>query len=117
MTVNGPGPEEYFDRSGGIHKYVAAYIRQMPDLTGKVVVDIPCGDGRASYEFARKGATVKAYDLYPELIKLDSVGAAHADLLEPLPIESNSVDYVICQEGIEHIPDQLGVLQEYNRIL
>ena len=25
--------------------------------------------------------------------------------------------YIICQEGIEHIPNQLNVLEEFNRVL
>ncbi len=40
--------------SSGINKYVYAYIRQLPDLSGKTVLNIPCGDGRASNEFYKK---------------------------------------------------------------
>jgi SAM-dependent methyltransferase len=36
---------------------------------------------------------------------------------DPLPLEDASVDFVICQEGIEHVPDQLGLLNELNRVL
>lgn len=101
----------------GVHKYVAAYIRSLPDLTGKKVLDIPCGDGRSSYEFKQKGAEVIALDLFPEFMKLDDVDASYADLSDRLPVQEGSVDYIICQEGIEHIPDQLKVLQEFNRVL
>lgn len=101
----------------GINKFVSKYIRNMPDLSGKFVVDVPCGDGRASSEFIKKGATVKPLDLYPEFMAVDGLAADVADLNEPLPVESNSVDYVICQEGIEHVQDQLGLLREFNRIL
>lgn len=101
----------------GIHRYVAEYIKALPNLSGKVVLDIPCGDGRTSYEFIKKGAKVKAFDLFPSFMKLIEVKAEYADLSETLPIESESVDYVICQEGIEHIPNQLKVLEEFNRVL
>jgi SAM-dependent methyltransferase len=101
----------------GIHKYVAEYIRSLPDLSAKNVLDIPCGDGRASYEFKKKGANVIALDLFPEFMKLADLSAEYADLSEPLPIESGSIDYIICQEGIEHIPNQLNVLEEFNRVL
>jgi SAM-dependent methyltransferase len=50
-------------------------------------------------------------------MKLTEVKAEFADLSEILPIESESIDYVICQEGIEHIPNQLKVLEEFNRVL
>ncbi len=101
----------------GINRYVSDYIKKLPDLSGKIVLDIPCGDGRATYEFIRKGATVKAFDLFPDFMTLKEVSAQYADLNHALPIDSNSVDYIICQEGIEHAPNQLKVLEEFNRVL
>lgn len=38
-------------------------------------------------------------------------------MTEKLPIESGCADYVICQEGIEHLSDQLLAMREFNRIL
>lgn len=101
----------------GIHGYVKRYIRDMPDLTGKLVVDIPCGDGRSTYEFLKKGATVRSFDLFPEFMSLEDTSAEYGDLAESLPLATGSVDYILCQEGIEHIPDQLRMLEEFNRIL
>jgi len=48
----------------GTHKLVQDYIKNLPDLHGKTVLDIPCGDGRASYEFFEKGAKVIAFDFH-----------------------------------------------------
>ncbi len=101
----------------GIHRHVVKYIESLPDLSGKVVLDIPCGSGKASYEFQRKGAKVIALDLFPEFMEVSEIGASYADLSEKLPLGDESVDYIICQEGIEHIPNQLYVLQEFNRVL
>ncbi len=101
----------------GIHRHVSDYIRSLPDLSGKVVLDIPCGDGRASLEFMKKGAEVRALDLFPDFMKLEEVEAGYADLAEPLPLDDNSVDFVICQEGIEHVSDQHRVLAEFSRVL
>lgn len=109
--------ERYNFPKRGINRYVAEYISTLTDLSGKVVLDIPCGDGRASYEFIKKGAEVKAFDLFPHFMKLKEIKAEYADLTEILPIESNSVDYIICQEGIEHVPNQLKLLEEFNRVL
>ncbi len=111
---NSPAPK--FPK-GGIHKHVRSYIASLGDLTGKTVVDIPCGDGRSTYEFIKKGATVIPLDLFPEAMTLEGVQARYADLSESLPLEDNSVDFIICQEGIEHIPNQLFCLQEFNRVL
>jgi SAM-dependent methyltransferase len=101
----------------GIHRHVVKYIKLLTDLSGKVVLDVPCGNGKASYEFMKKGAKVIALDLFPEFMKVSEIGASYADLSEKLPIDDESVDYIICQEGIEHMPNQLYVLQEFNRVL
>ena len=74
--------------TGGIHRFVSYAIKSMPDLTGKIVLDIPCGDGRASYEFIKKGATVLAYDLFPDFMKVEKIKAQYADLSHPLPLEN-----------------------------
>ncbi len=102
---------------GKIFAHVARYIDSLPDLTGTVVVDIPCGDGRASEAFALKGATIRAFDLYPEFNKAEGVTAEYADMGEPLPLDDESVDYLICLEGIEHVPDKISLLREFNRVL
>jgi len=109
--------EGYNFPKSGIHRYVAKYIRTLNDLSEKVILDIPCGDGRSSYEFFKKGSEIKAFDLFPQFMKLMEIEAKYADLTEILPIEDSSVDYIICQEGIEHVPNQLKVLEEFNRVL
>ena len=96
---------------------MARYLEAMPDLSGKVVVDIPCGDGRASAIFHRKGAHVRALDLFPATMRAPGIVAEAADMTATLPIADASADVVICQEGIEHVPDQLHLLAELNRIL
>ena len=101
----------------GIHRVVARHLEAMPDLSGKVVVDIPCGDGRASAIFQRKGAHVRALDLFPALMRASGIVAEAADMTATLPLADASADLVICQEGIEHVPDQLHLLAELNRIL
>jgi SAM-dependent methyltransferase len=101
----------------GIYGVVARYLESLPDLTGKIVVDVPCGDGRASAIFRRKGATVRALDLFPGAMRVPGITAEAADMTASLPVGDDSVDMVICQEGIEHVPDQLHLLAELNRIL
>ena len=116
MSKAAAAEEPQFPTSG-VNPAVYAFIRSLPDLHGKVVVDIPAGDGRASHEFRKKGAVVKAFDLFPEFMQAPGVTAEYGNMSEPLPLADDSVDYVICQEGIEHIPDQPGLLAEFNRVL
>ena len=42
----------------GIHAYVFSYIKTLGDLTGKTVLDIASGDGRATNIFKAQGAKV-----------------------------------------------------------
>jgi len=109
--------KKYEFTHAGIYKYVQEYVESLPDLTGKVVVDIPAGDGRAGYAFKKRGATIKALDLYPEFMMIDGIESNYADLSERLPLEDSSADYLICQEGVEHISDKIGMFQEFNRVL
>ena len=93
------------------------YIESLPNLDGKVAIDIPSGEGRASYVFARRGADVRAFDLYPEFTTVEGVKTEFADLNDRIPMGDASADYLICQEGIEHLPDKVDLLAEFNRVL
>ncbi|MEJ2274458.1 MAG: class I SAM-dependent methyltransferase [Woeseiaceae bacterium] len=103
--------ETSIEPRGSIDKYV------LPDLTGKIVVDIPSGEGRASAMFARRGATVRAFDLYPEFTNVEGVRGEYADLNDRLPVDDAYADLLICQEGIEHMPDKITLFREFNRAL
>lgn len=102
--------------TSGIYPWVKQYIQSLPTLHGKVALDIPCGDGRATAVLRESGADVLAYDLFPESFLLDGQ-AQFADLAERLPIPDDSIDIVVCQEGAEHLPNQLLALQEFHRVL
>jgi SAM-dependent methyltransferase len=100
-----------------IDRYVLPYIESLPDLAGRTAIDIPSGAGRASYMFAKRGAHVRAFDLYPEFTKVPGIEGEYADLNDGVPGEGGSVDYLICQEGIEHLPDKIALFREFNRVL
>ncbi|MCB0421235.1 MAG: class I SAM-dependent methyltransferase [Bdellovibrionales bacterium] len=100
----------------GINIPVRKYIESLGNLAGKKVLDCPAGDGRATYLFRKKGAEVVSADLYPEFFKLEGA-CQYIDLADPLPFADAEFDFVICQEGIEHMQDQLGVFKEFHRVL
>lgn len=100
-----------------IKKQVRDYFERRRDMAGKVVVDIPAGKGYTSGVLKKLGAQVRPYDLFVNFFKVDGMECLEADLSDRLPIESESADIVVCQEGIEHLPDQLSALREFNRIL
>lgn len=103
---------------GDIEFYVANYIRDNKELfKNKVCIDSPAGQGVTSRVLHEVGADVKAYDIFPEYFKFDKVNCEYADLTKKIPLEDNSADIIICQEGFEHICDQEAVFKEFNRVL
>ncbi len=103
--------------TSNIKHFVSAHLRGRADLSGATVVDLPAGAGEMSAVLREQGATVEAYDLFPEFFAVPGLDCRRADLAEALPIATAHADLVLCQEGIEHLPDQLGALHEFNRIL
>ena len=101
----------------GINKYVAENIVQRKDLKDLKVLDCPAGDGRSSYLLKKQGAQVTSTDLFPEFFEPKDIVCHEVDILKGLPFPDNHFDLAICQEGIEHFPDQLMVLREFNRVL
>lgn len=109
--------EQEIKPKGSIDKYVLPYIGSLPDLTGKLAVDIPSGEGRASAMFAGRGATVRAFDLFPEFTNVEGVRGEYADMNDGIPVADGEADVLICQEGIEHMPDKIALFREFNRAL
>jgi SAM-dependent methyltransferase len=95
-----------------IHRYV-----EENELKGKTVIDVSAGSGYVANLWHEAGAEVKAFDMYPDIFKSDWLTCSPIDLNQKLPIESNSVDYVLLMETIEHIPNQTYLLNELSRIL
>lgn len=99
----------------GIHAYVFPYIKSLGDLSGKTILDIPSGDGRASKAFKKQGGNVISMDIFPR--SEQSYNSKYGDMSRKLDIDDKTIDIIICQEGIEHISDQYKLLREFNRIL
>jgi SAM-dependent methyltransferase len=97
-----------------VNRWVQANAR---DLAGKTVVDAPAGNGITSTQLKSVGAKVLAYDLFPEFFRDPEIRCFKANLAEGLPLASDSADVFVCQEGIEHLSDQLKMFQEFGRVL
>jgi len=100
-----------------IYALTRKYLDSLGPLQGKVVVDVPAGTGAMSSEFTKRGANVIALDLYPEKVQGNVAEKHYADMNQRLPLGDEIADYVLCQEGIEHISNQVGFMEEINRIL
>lgn len=101
-----------------IKYYVKRFIlAQRARFAGKVVIDAPAGSGITARILHEVGATVRAFDLFPEYFKAAGLVCERANLMEALPLPDESADFLICQEGIEHLSDQLRTFEEFNRVL
>jgi SAM-dependent methyltransferase len=109
---------EYENNKSSIKYYVKNYILDnAKSLAGKLVVDFPAGNGVSSKILKEAGAIPIPFDIFPEYFQQNGIECRKADITSGIPLDSKSVDYVICQEGIEHFPDQLNAIREFNRIL
>lgn len=90
--------------------------KEMPHFTGKVV-DIGCGNSPFKHLIKSEKAQYIGLDVEeakyfdyanPEVIYFDG---------ENLPFDDNSIDYFICTEVIEHIPDPTKLISEMQRVL
>ncbi len=98
--------------------YVKNYLEKNKDeIKGKCIVDFPAGNGVTSELLIQMEANVLAFDLFPQYFLLDQIKCKQANIDTGIPLENETADMVICQEGIEHFSNPLKALQEFNRIL
>ncbi|MGQ0828091.1 MAG: class I SAM-dependent methyltransferase [Bacteroidota bacterium] len=108
----------YENNPKSIKYHVKQYlIKNQKRISDKTVVDLPAGNGITSKIIKDLGGIPIAYDLFPEYFKMEGIKCERANVLDKIPLENNAVDFVLCQEGIEHFSDQFKALQEFNRIL
>ncbi len=101
-----------------IKYYVRRFIAENRDrFAGKIVIDTPAGSGMTAQFLQEAGATVRAFDLFPEYFQPRDMICERANVIHGLPVEAESADFVFCQEGIEHFSDQYRALREFNRTL
>jgi ubiquinone/menaquinone biosynthesis C-methylase UbiE len=94
------------------------------DLAGRDVLELGCGTGKNTVWLAEHARSVLALDLSEEMMRRarERVPAAHvrfakADIIQPLPAESASVDFVIGNLVLEHVEDLAPVFAEAARVL
>lgn len=107
-----------FIGSHSIASTLHAFLRSNKDrYYDREILDIPAGRGETVSLLQEIGANAHAMDLFPERFECPGVSCTYADLNETIPAEAERYDYVLCQEGIEHISDQPAALKELARIL
>ncbi len=84
---------------------------------GATVVDVPAGEGNTTLWLQKCGANVIALDLFPEFFKAKGLQCQFCDLSDKIPLSDETADYLISQEGLEHIPNQVNAFKEFSRVL
>lgn len=95
---------------------------------GKRILDMPAGNGIATYSFAKSGFDVVAVDPNPSTTvgrgaveKVLGGAGLNAEIVdaygENLPFSSASFDAVYVRQGLHHAADLPGMLQEIARVL
>lgn len=82
-----------------------------------IIVDIPSGYGAFILRLQDHGFNnIIAIDI-KNILKISHNNFSVGDMTKPLPMESNSVDTLVCIDGIEHIDEQFQFIKEVGRIL
>lgn len=99
-----------------------AFISQ--DLTGKIVLDAGCGSGIYAREMAKRGASVIGIDISDTMIEIASSETPselnisyHVGNLYQLDLETDSIDFIICNYVLENIQNIAEVFAEFYRVL
>jgi ubiquinone/menaquinone biosynthesis C-methylase UbiE len=93
-------------------------------LRCKEVIEIGCGTGKNTTLLAQIGQRVRALDFSEGMIEKARTKLSHdnvtfevADITQPWPFGTQSVDLVVCNLVLEHIKDLPFVFAEVSRVL
>ncbi len=97
--------------------------RLLGEVRGLSLADLGCGTGRSAIALAEAGAEVTAVDFSSEMLAQarQKPGAGRVrfivhDLGNPLPLDSDAYDRVLCSLALEHVQDLDVAFGEMARI-
>jgi SAM-dependent methyltransferase len=124
-----PGSTEYFDQLDRIKKDDVELFSQrywdFDNHRGKKVLDVGCGPGWLTVQYARAGANVTAVDLTPRAVELTKKFLEYRALTatvqegnaEQLRFPDNTFDLVASSGVLHHTPDTPRAIRECWRVL
>lgn len=96
------------------------------DFKNKTLIDVATGSGYMAVEMAKLGMKVIATDLTDQAIKnLKKVKKKSAlknlkligCFAEDIPLKSGTIDYIVANAILEHIPEEEKAIEEWKRLL
>lgn len=102
-----------------------AFLKMLPDVTGKLGLDLGCGEGHNTRLIAARGARMYAVDIAPTFIRFAQeaererpmgIGYAVASAVE-LPFPSGRFDFATALMSLMDIPEHDAALRELGRVV
>jgi SAM-dependent methyltransferase len=88
---------------------------------GARVLDVACGTGVVARAAAARGAQAIGADLNEQMLEVARGSAPEIRWIEAdataLPLADDAVDVVLCQQGLQFMPDPAAALAEMRRVL
>jgi len=81
------------------------------------LLDIPTGAGALALRLREMGFTVTCCDINPSLFSVPDLECKRGDLNQCLPYPSESFDFIVCIEGLEHVENPFNAIREFYRLL
>lgn len=122
----------YVDYDENLNAWRRVYLERIKkhflkkNFLSQKIIDIGTGSGYVAVELAKTGMRVLACDLtplsinnlkrYKKQFSLQNL-EAFACPAEKIPLRAKSVDYIVANAILEHIPDERAAIKEWKRIL
>lgn len=107
-------PRPAADAAEGVHAAVLALLKSDPP--GQLL-DAPAGKGAFALHARERGYTVVCGDIAPARFRARDMTCLKLDLNQPWDLESESFDYVVSIEAVEHLENPWHLVREANRVL
>lgn len=107
-------PRPAADAAEGVHEAVLALLKSDPP--GQLL-DAPAGEGAFALLARERGYTVVCGDIAPARFRASDMACLKLDLNQPWDLESESFDYVVSIEAVEHLENPWHLVREANRVL
>ncbi len=101
------------------------WAKHLAESGAELVLDVGCGTGRTALDVAAAGSPVIGIDMSRGMLRRAREKASERGLkdvlwvmgdAEALPISDGTVDGIVCQGVLHHLPDVRGALAEFDRV-